>query len=300
MPERPLSVLLEGGSFFEGPRWHEGRWWVSDFYRHVVLAVDADGKVEEVMTVAGQPSGLGWLPDGDLLVVSMKDRRILRRSPAGDTQVHADIEEFCGGHANDMVVSDTGHAYVGNFGFDLMGGGDPEPAVLVRVAPDGTPTVEADDMWFPNGSVITPDGTTLIVGETAGCRYTALTIAGDGSLHDRRVWAQLAPVPTRGTLLEMLPQLRVAPDGCSLDAEGCIWSADSLGGRVLRVRPGGEVVETLTAPGGLGFFACMLGGPDGRTMLICASPTFAEHERVDATDAVLFTTTVDVPHAGLP
>jgi sugar lactone lactonase YvrE len=273
---------------------------VSDFYRHQVLAVDTDGRSEEVVTVEGQPSGLGWLPDGSLLVVSMKDHQVLRRSPEGDVTVHADLTEHCGGPLNDMVVSSTGNAYVGNFGFDLMNGGQPETTGLVRVTPDGSVTVEADDLWFPNGSVISPDGSTLVVNETAGCRCTAFTIGDDGSLTDRRVWAQLAPTPERAPFAEMLPQITVGPDGCALDAEGRIWVADALGGRVIRVAEGGEITDEVAAPDGLGLYACALGGPDGRTLLLCTAPDFFEHTRSQAREAVLFTTTVDVPHAGLP
>jgi sugar lactone lactonase YvrE len=297
---RELKRLLDGGSFFEGPRWHEGRWWVSDFYRHLVLTVDTDGRTEEVMSVDGQPSGLGWMPDGSLLVVSMKDRRLLRRSPAGDVTLHADVGELCGGHLNDMVVDERGRAYAGNFGFDLMGGADPAPATLVRVNPDGSASVAAESLVFPNGSVITPDGRTLIVGETAAARYTAFSIAEDGSLGDRRVWSQVAPAPPLGPLAEMLPALRFAPDGCALDAEGHIWAADAVGTRCCLVAEGGSVVEELPAPDGLGFFACMLGGEGGRTLLLCAAPDFAEANRAGTREAVLFTTEVDVPHAGLP
>ena len=244
-----LTTLLEGGSFFEGPRWHDGRWWVSDFYRHRVVAVSTDGSEEEVMTVEGQPSGMGWLPDGSLLVVSMKDHLVLRRSVDGEVSVHADVSEFCGGHLNDMVVDAEGRAYVGNFGFDLMGGGDPNPAALIRVDPDGSASVVAEDLLFPNGSVITPDGRTLIVGETAGARYTAFTIEDDGSLSDRRVWAQLADTPPITTLEETLGKLRVGPDGCGLDAEEHIWSADEVNARCARVAPGGEIVAEIAMPG---------------------------------------------------
>jgi sugar lactone lactonase YvrE len=297
---RSLQTLLEGGAFFEGPRWHDGRWWVSDFYRHLVLTVDADGRAEEVMTVDGQPSGLGWMPDGSLLVVSMRDHRVLRRSADGEVSVHAEVGELCGGHLNDMVVDSRGRAYAGNFGFDLMAGGDPAPAALIRVDPDGTSSVAAADLLFPNGSVITPDGSTLIVGETAGARYTAFTIEEDGSLSDRRVWAQVAPTPPITTLQETLGQLQFGPDGCGLDAEGHIWSADEVGARCVRLAPGGEIVDEIAAPEGLDVFACMLGGDDGRTLLMCAAPDFFEHARAAARDAVLLTTTVDVPHAGLP
>lgn len=193
MAGRPLTLLLEGGAFFEAPRWHDGRWWVSDFYREAVYTVTPDGNEELVLVVEHQPSGLGWLPDGSLLVVSMKDQRILKRDPEGGVSTHADLRGFTRSPLNDMVVDADGRAWVGCFGFDLMAFADPQLAPLMRVDPDGTATLAAEDLMFPNGSVITPDGGTLIVGETAGCRYTAFTIQADGSLTDRRVWAQLAP-----------------------------------------------------------------------------------------------------------
>jgi sugar lactone lactonase YvrE len=300
MSEHSTATLLQGGSFFEGPRWHEGRWWVSDFYRHAVVTVTPQGAEEQVMEVAGQPSGLGWLPDGSLLVVSMRDHRLLRRSPSGETTEHADLTTYCGGHLNDMVVDARGRAYVGNFGFDLMGGADPRTAALVRVDPDGTVAVAAEGIVFPNGSVITADGATLIVGETLASRYTAFSIAADGSLGDRRVWAQIAPSPELASFGEMLPLITVAPDGCCLDAEEHIWAADALGARCIRVAPGGAIVDQVRAPEGLGVFACMLGGDDGRSLLLCCAPDYFEHMRREAREAVLLTTTVDVPHAGLP
>jgi sugar lactone lactonase YvrE len=297
---RVLQTLVEGGSFFESPRWHEGRWWVSDFYRHLVLTVDPAGATEERLRVDGQPSGLGWMPDGSLLVVSMRDHRILRWTPGTGATVHADVSEYCGGHLNDMVVDRHGRAYVGNFGFDLMGGGDPAPAALIRVDPDGTATVAAEDLLFPNGSVVTPDGHTLIVGETAGARYTAFTIQEDGALTERRIWAQVAFAPELTTLAETLGQLQFGPDGCALDAAGHIWAADEVGARCVRLAPGGEIVDEIACPEGLNLFACMLGGDDGRTLLICAAPDFGEQARSAAHEAVLLTATVDVPHAGLP
>lgn len=301
MGGRELHTLTEGGGFFEGPRWHDGRWWVSDFYRHAVFTYDTDGKEEQVVTVENQPSGLGWRPDGSLLIVSMKDHRLLRWDPGEVTlEEVADLTAHCGGHLNDMVVDGEGRAWVGNFGFDLMALSEPRTANLVRVDPDGTVTVAATDVAFPNGSVITPDGSTLIVGETMGCCYTAWTIGADGSLTDRRPWAQLAPRPTLGPVAEMLPQVTVAPDGCCLDAEGHIWSADAIGRRCIRIAEGGEIVDEIPAPDGLGIFACMLGGDDGRTLLLCAAPDYFEHLRSAAREAVLLTTTVDVPHAGLP
>jgi sugar lactone lactonase YvrE len=280
-----MQTLLEGGAFFEGPRWRDGRWWVSDFYRRAVFSVTPEGREEEVLRVDGQPSGLGWLPDGSLVVVSMRDHRLLRRSPDGAVSVHADLGVFCGGWLNDMVVDGEGRAWVGNFGFDLMAREDPRPTCLVRVDADGSVAVAADGLLFPNGTVISEDGRTLIVGETYGRRYTAFTIADDGSLEDRRVWAE---VP------------EIAPDGCTLDAEGHIWTADARGGRCCRLAPGGEIVEEIRAPDGLQIFACMLGGEDGRTLLLCAAPDFSARRRSAAREAVLLTATVDVPHTGLP
>ena len=300
MADHELSTLLEGGAFFEGPRWRDGRWWVSDFYRGTVSVVTPDGAEDFVLEVPEQPSGLGWMPDGSLLVVSRKDFRVLRRSPGGEVTEHADLSAMAKGHLNDMVVDAQGRAYVGNFGFDLMAGADAAPTDLIRIDPDGAVTVAASDLWFPNGTVITPDGGTLIVGETFAARYTAFTVAEDGSLTDRRVWAQIEPEPPFGTLEETLAELRFAPDGCALDAEGHIWSADGVGGRAGRIAPGGEIVDEVHAPDGLGVFACMLGGEDGRTLLLCAAPDFLEHRRQDKREAVLLTTTVDVPHAGLP
>ncbi len=285
MADRTFATLADGGGFFEGPRWRDGRWWVSDFYRHSVYAISPDGGTDVVMTVEAQPSGLGWMPDGSLLVVSMKDQRVLRRTPDGTVAVHADVGEHCGGLANDIVVAADGRAWVGNFGFDLMAGERPRQAALVRIDPDGTTAVAADGLAFPNGSVITPDGTMLVVGETMGARYTAFTITADGLLTDRRVWAAVEGV---------------APDGCTLDAEGHIWAADCFGNRVVRVAADRGVIDEIAVPGGLGTYACMLGGDDGRTLLVCCAPDFDERRRQTELQAVLLTTTVEVPHAGLP
>jgi sugar lactone lactonase YvrE len=279
-------TLIDHGTFYEGPRWHEGRWWVSDFYRKVVLSFDADGgDLREELTVDAQPSGLGWAPDGSLLVVSMLDHGLLRRSPDGTVSQVATYGEHCGGFANDMVVDARGRAYIGNAGFDLMSGEPPATANLVRVDPDGTVSVAAEDLAFPNGSVITPDGEMLIVGETMGGRYTSFRIEDDGSLTHRRIWAELAGV---------------APDGCGLDADGRIWCADAFGKRCVLVEEGGRVVEEIAAPDDLGVYACMLGGPDGTTLLQCCAATYIAHERRDADDARLVATEVEVPRAGLP
>jgi sugar lactone lactonase YvrE len=287
MTDRSLEVLVGSGTFYEGPRWHEGRWWVSDFYRHAVFAITPEGEEELVLTVDQQPSGLGWLPDGTLLVVSMKDRRLLRYTRARAVEEVADLSGLASGHLNDMVVDQRGRAWIGNFGYDLMGGGPPSLANLIRVDPDGTASVVAEELSFPNGSVVTSDGRTLIVGESGAMRYTAFTIVDDGSLVDRRVWAEMSDPP-------------VAPDGCCLDAEGHIWAADAFGNRCVRVAEGGAIVDEIRSPDGLGVYACMLGGEAGRTLLMCCAPGFQEHERAAASDAMLLTVDVEVAHAGCP
>ena len=290
MTERTLTTLLTGGSFFEGPRWHERSWWVSDFYRHRVIRVATDGTESMVVEVPAQPSGLGWLPDGSLVISSMTDRKVLRLAD-GVLSVLADISAMCGGWTNDLVVDRAGHIYIGNFGFDFPNGASPADAALIRVDPDGSACIAAEGLAFPNGSVILPDEVTLIVGETMGMRYTAFTIQADGSLTDRRVWAQFPTERSPG---------RVAPDGCVLDAEGHLWVADARGGRVVRVAQGGAIVDSVAAPDGAGVYACALGGDDGRTLLMCCAPDSHPAQRSAEHRAVLLTTTVDVPHAGRP
>jgi sugar lactone lactonase YvrE len=263
-----------------------------------VLSAAEDGSdLRTEAEVPAQPSGLGWLPDGRMLVVSMRDARLLRRESDGTLVTHAELGEHVGGHPNDMVVDAHGRAYVGNFGFDLMGGAPVEAATLLRVDPDGSVTAVAQDMWFANGSVITDDGV-LIVDETFGNRVSAFDIADDGGLTNRRTWAQFAELPTDRDLHAALGQLVVAPDGCCLDAEGALWIADAVGARLLRVREGGEVVDEIGV--GTGVFACMLGGADGRTLFACAAPDFDEKARSAAREGSLLAVRVEVPHAGLP
>lgn len=298
--EQPSFTLLAGGmSFLESPRWHDGRLWLSDFYTRRVIAVDPAGQVETIAQLDDQPSGLGWLPDGRLLVVSMRDRKLLRREPDGRFVTHAELASVAGGHCNDMVVDAQGRAWVGNFGFDLMGGAPPERARLARVDADGSVTAVADDLCFPNGAVITPDGGTLIVGESFGNRISAFEILPDGRLGPRRDWARFGDPPQPADLMGTIGQLAIAPDGCTLDAEGCLWVADAIGQRVVRVREGQGIVEQIrTSP--MGVFACALGGADGRTLFLCVAPDFDEHARSAAREAQLWTLRVDVPHAGRP
>ena len=274
------------------------RIWVSDFSTREGLSAREDGSdLRQEAEVPGQPSGLGWLPDGRLLVVSQHDARLLRRETDGSLVTHADLSSHVAGEPNDMVVDGQGRAFVGNFGFDLFGGAPPAPTAVHRVDPDGTVTQVADDVWFPNGSVITDDGV-LLVAETFGNRITAFDVQEDGSLADRRVWASFGDLPDARDLAPALGQLAVAPDGCGLDAEGALWTADALSGRVLRVREGGDVLEEVQV--GTGVFACMLGGQDGRTLFLCAAPDFDRTARSSAREAELRAARVDVPHAGRP
>ena len=178
MADRAIRTVLDGMSYLEGPRWHAGRLYVSDFYTGVVVAVDLDGGAdpETVANVPGQPSGLGWMPDGSMLVVSMRDRRVLRVRDGGAPEVHADLSELAPWHLNDMVVDSQGRAYVGNFGFDLMSGQPIRTAGIVRVDADGSAAIAAEDLLFPNGTVILPDARTLVVAETLGGRLSAFDL----------------------------------------------------------------------------------------------------------------------------
>ncbi len=286
--------FIDGISFGEGPRWHEGRLWFSDFYLHRVCSVAPGGDLRVELEVEAQPSGLGWLPDGRLLVVAMKTMQVLRREPDGTLVEHGDVGPWSAFLANDMVVSADGRAYVGNFGFDLdalMDGESVEPKTtsLVRVDPDGSAHEAAAELSFPNGSVIFPDGKTLVVGESLGFRLTAFDVAPDGSLANQRVWAQFPSFGSDGA---------IAPDGSCLDAEGCIWVANALGAECVRVAEGGEVrgrVRT-SQPS----YACMLGGEDRRTLYCLTAPSSHASHLTGKTDGRVEQVRVEVPGAGLP
>jgi sugar lactone lactonase YvrE len=277
-----MDVIVDGLTFAEGPRWRDGALWFSDFYSHRVLRVDIGGYVDVVAEVPQRPSGLGWTPDGTLLIVSMLDRRLMRLD--GDKlSVVADLSALATGPCNDMVVDAKGRAYVGNFGFDRHRGEPEKPACIARVDPDGRVTRAADDLLFPNGTVVTDDGRTLIVAETLGHRLTAFDVAADGSLSNRRVFARLAGV---------------FPDGICLDAEGAVWVADARTPRVVRVFEGGRIERTIST-GDRCAFACMLGGLDRTTLFICTN--FASGPAVaDKRDGRIEAVAVDVPGAGLP
>ena len=290
---RATQVLCEGIYFGEGPRWRNGRLWFSDFFGHCVNSVSVDGVLRTEITIDDQPSGLGWMPDSSLLVVSMKKRQVLRRWLDGKITVHADLVGIAGFHCNDMVVDSRGRAYVGNFGFDLYAEvarrgiesvlADHPTARLALVLPDGTARAAAEGMHFPNGSVITPDGKTLIVGESLTGNMIAFDIGEDGSLSNRRVWASIMP--------------RI-PDGCALDAQGNIWVANPIAPECVLVAEGGTILEVIETE--MPCYACMLGGQDGRTLFISTAPTFEAHVASASPKGKFLIARVDVPHAGLP
>ena len=293
-----FKALIGGLSFTECPRWRDGRLCVSDFYTHRVLAVAMDGAAETVAHVPGQPSGLGFLPDGRMLIVSMRDRKILRREFDGSLSEHADLSGLAPWHLNDMLVDGEGRAWVGNFGFDLMGGVKACTTVLISVEPDGSARVAAGGLGFPNGMALTPDGQTLIVAESTMNRLSAFSLAS-GSLGERRTWAAFGDPPTATHVHEMLAEVAVAPDGICLDAEGAVWVADAAHHRLIRVAEGGSILDELKIDEA-GVFACMLGGEDGCTLFACVAPTFEEAEASAHHRASILTTKVRVPHAGLP
>ena len=296
MPE--FETLIGGLSFTECPRWHDGRLYFSDFYTQRVLAVGLDGTVETIAEVPGQPSGLGFLPDGRMLIVSMRDRRIMRRELDSSLVEHADLSSLAPWHLNDMLVDTRGQAWVGNFGFDLMGDAKVTTTNLISVDWDGSARVAAVGLGFPNGMALTPDGSTLIVAETMMNRLSAFDVAS-GVLGKRWTWAAFGDPPTSDGIAEVLSQVDVAPDGICLDAEGAIWVADAMHGRLIRVAKGGDILEELKIDG-LGVFACMLGGDNGRTLFACVAPTFNEAEASRNHRAAIWMTYVDVPRAGLP
>lgn len=299
MTERAVETVTSGMSYTECPRWHEGRLWFADFYTLAIYSMTETGEdLRTEVEVPAQPSGLGWLPDGRLVFVSMRDRKVMRRESDGSVVVHADVTDHVTGHPNDMVVDAEGRCWLGNFGFDLMNGADIETASLLRIDPDGSVTEVARDLWFPNGIVVTPDGSTLIVDETFGNRISAFPIRSDGSLGERCDWARFGDLPSTRVVAEAVPQAVLAPDGTCLDAEGCLWVADATGGRVCRVAEGGEILEEIWP--GSGVFACMLGGSDGRTLYLSCAPDFDEHARSAAREAEIRAVRVEVPHAGRP
>lgn len=251
MPARTLetSVFLDGFVFLEGPRWHAGSLWVSDIWDHKVCRISGSGETEVVVAVPTRPSGLGFMPDGTLLLVSMTDRRLycLRH---GKLVLHADLSASVRADLNDMVVDPDGRAYVGNLGYDLFGGAEPANAEIILVEPDGSHRVVAEDLNFPNGLLLSDGGRTLVVAESFGHRLSAFDRDADGSLSNRRVYAELEGL---------------VPDGICLDEGGNVWVAGAMGGEFVQVDRSGEVIARIDVRP-RSAIACQLGGDDGCTL----------------------------------
>lgn len=278
-----LKILLDNLTFPEGPRWHDGRLWFSDFYSHRVIAVDFEGNAETICTVENQPSGLGWLPDGRLLVVSMLDRKVLRLDPDG-LKVHGDLSNVAHSKCNDMTVDGEGRAYVGNFGFDYREKEEPRNTNVARIDPDGAISIAADDFFFPNGIAITPDGKTMVVAESWSRQLTAFDKAPDGSLSNRRLWAEGGE--------------DWVPDGICMDAEGAVWIADPVKKQAVRIQDGGEILERVST-GDRGAYAVALGGADRRSLMICTN-IYRNKDHAGNPTGRIETTRVTVPGAGWP
>ena len=289
---RKASILAEDLYFGEGPRWHSGRLWFSDFYERAVKSVDRDGAVRTELEIEDQPSGLGWLPDGRLLVVAMKGMQLLRVDPDG-IKVHADLAGVADYHTNDMVVDRQGRAYVGNFGFHLDEAlktrgvegvlADHPGAKLARVDPDGSVHVAATGLHYPNGCVITPDGRTIILAETLAMCLTAFDIGADGGLSNRRCRA---------------PAGKRAPDGTCLDADGHVWVANALAPECVLFAQGGEIVATVQTSQPC--FACMLGGEDRRRLYMMTAPSSVAEIVSASPQGRIECVEVATPGAGLP
>ncbi len=279
-----LRTLMTGLALVESPRWHDGRLWFSDWGAQEVIAVDLDGESEVIARVPTVPFCIDWLPDGRLLIVSGGDGLVLRREPDGSLVTHADLTGLSGHPWTDIVVDGRGNAYIGNIGFDFPAG-EFQPGIVALVTPEGAARQVADGTAFANGLVVTPDNATLILAESYGNRLTAFDIATDGSLSNRRVWAGLA-----GGI----------PDGICLDAENAVWYGDPGAKRCVRVREGGEVLQTIDLDRGC--FACALGGADRRTLFLLANelPDLADTADGGARTGQVLTAAAPAPGVGWP
>ncbi|MFX0020264.1 MAG: SMP-30/gluconolactonase/LRE family protein [Promethearchaeota archaeon] len=277
MNKLTTNVLLKDLKFPEAPRWHDKSLWFSDMEDRKVISVNVKGEIETILEVPKRPSGLGWLPNGRLLVVSMEDRKLFELE-SGALKEFADLGGLATYHLNDMVVGKKGCAYIGNFGFDYINNQPFIPAVIIMVTPEKEAKIVAENMSFPNGMVITPDGKTIIIAETLSARLTAFDIKNDGSLTNRRCWADLKSIP---------------PDGICLDEEQAIWVAAPGQHRVVRVFEGGTITDIVEIKNEA--YACMLGGPNLTTLFIASSTSHHIREK-----GQIEYVEVDVPKAGFP
>ncbi|HEY1118316.1 MAG TPA: SMP-30/gluconolactonase/LRE family protein [Acidimicrobiales bacterium] len=278
MPD--LSLIFSDLRFPEGARWHGGQLWFSDMHTGQVFRSDPAARtLEEVTVVDDQPSGLGWLPDGSLLISCMLDRVVRRLGPDGRLSVFADLSDLTDSPVNDLVVAADGRSYLGGFGYDLYADAPQAPGPIFRIDPDGTPTVADDAMVFPNGSVILPGTSTLVVAETWAARLTAFDIDESGDLVDKRVWAEL---PAGST-----------PDGICADAAGGVWVSSITTSQFLRVEAGGLLTRVIEVDGRCAT-DCVLGGKDGRTLYLLTSNSWQPSETT-AREGRIHAVDVEVP-----
>jgi sugar lactone lactonase YvrE len=275
-------VLLKGIAFPESPRWHDGRLWFSDWMAHRVIALSPDGESEVITELDAFPFSIDWLPDGPLLITA--GRQVLRMEPGGSLTAHADLSQLTEFGLNEIVVDAHGNAYVNGPGFDMMAGADFAPGIVAVLRSDGTAEVVADGVAFPNGMAVTPDGSTLIVADSYGKELIGFEIREEGTLSNRRTWADLGDG---------------VPDGICLDAEGAVWYADVPNRRCVRVAEGGEVLETVEHDRGC--FACMLGGAGGNTLFVAAQEwNGPEGIGTGPPTGQILTVEAPAPHAGRP
>ena len=307
---KELKKLTGGLYFGEGPRWHENKLWFSDFYSHKVMTLDENNSLEAVCEVPSQPSGLGWLPNGDLLIVSMLDRKILKCSE-GSISVHADLSEYVAHKCNDMVVSRDGTAYVGNFGMGDAGESLNSTHLMI-IKSDGTVLKGPDNLLFPNGTVITEDGKNLIVAETLGAKLTSFDIEDNGELTNRKLWARTSPLFSL-LIIKSLSSLGFdlskidfskysknlhVPDGICLDEKNVIWIASPTTKAVARIENGGNITDKINTPKGA--FACMLGGKERKTLYVIISNSSDPEEAQASPEGEIHSIEVEIPGVGKP
>jgi sugar lactone lactonase YvrE len=286
--------LVRGLNFGEGLRWHEGRFWYSDFHQHRVSSAAPEGSVRVELEIDDRPSGLGWLPDGRLLVVAMLSQRLLRREADGSAVLHADLKGLAKFHTNDMVVDKHGTAFIGCFGFDLdkfieehgtaplFDEPGPPTAPIMRVTADGKASIASSGHKFPNGMALVDGGKKLVVAECFIPGLTAFDLGEDGALTNRRPWATLSKTPPS-----------IVPDGICSDSEGAIWCANALGREAVRVAEGGQILERVETSQFA--FSCALGGTDGRQLVIATAPTPNAELGAKEAKGMLETARVSVP-----
>ena len=285
---RENTIIVDGLTFPEGPRWYKDKLYFSDFFTHQVYATDPIGNCDSILKVPNQPSGLGWLPDETLLVVSMIDQKVLAYKN-NVLKEYADCSKYANFHCNDMIVNTNGNAYVGNFGFNRRKNENIKSTNLILVKPNEKPVIAAKDLYFPNGTIITEDGKTLIIGETYAARLTAFDINDDGSLSNRRLWADLANIEK---------DYKPVPDGICLDAENAIWMASPSTNEVIRIKEGGNIIDSIAVE--TNAYACVLGGEKRTTLFVCTSSSSDMETCLRSNEGRIESFEVEIPGVGIP